>query len=144
MGEVVNSYGYGAQAEAERVLGWHRGTIRKGIHEVKSGITCIDNFQNRGRKKAEEKNPKLLEQIKEIVENESQADPKMNSERVYIRMTANAVREELKKRYDYTDNDLPVRFTISRKLNEMGYSLKKVRKTIPKKRFHKQMKYSKI
>jgi len=85
-----------------------------------------------------------LEQIKEIVENESQADPKMNSERVYIRMTANAVREELKKRYDYTDNDLPVRFTISRKLNEMGYSLKKVRKTIPKKRFHKQMKYSKI
>ena len=68
------------------------------------------------------------------MENESQADPAMNSERMYIRMTANAVREELKKRFGYAEDELPVRFTISCKLNEMGYNLKKVRKTIPKKR----------
>ena len=46
-----------------------------------------------------EKNPKLLEQIRQIVENESQADPAMNSERMYIRMTVNAVREELKTHF---------------------------------------------
>ena len=67
---------------------------------MKSGIVCIDNFKGRGRKKAEEKNPKLLEQIRQIVENESQADPAMNSERMYIKMTANAVREELKPALD--------------------------------------------
>ena len=144
MGEVVSSYSYGAQSEAERVLGWCRSTIRKGLHEIKSGIICVDNFHARGRKKAEEKNPNLLDHIRQIVENESQADPGMNSERVYIRMTANAVREELKKRFKYTEEELPVRFTISRKLNQMGYSLKKVRKTIPQKRFQKRMKYLKI
>ena len=134
MAEVVKAYGLGAQREAEARLKWCRNTIKKGSHEMKSGIICIDNFQGRGRKKAEEKNPKLLEQIKQIVENESQADPAMNSERMYIRMTANAVREELKKRFGYAEDELPVRFTISCKLNEMGYNLKKVRKTIPKKR----------
>jgi hypothetical protein len=134
MAEVVKAYGLGAQREAEVRLKWCRNTIKKGSHEMKSGIVCVDNFQGRGRKKAEEKKPKLLEQIKQIVENESQADPAMNSERMYIRMTANAVREELKKRFGYAEDELPVRFTISCKLNEMGYNLKKVRKTIPKKR----------
>jgi len=33
----------------------NRVTIRKGVHELKSGIECADNFQGRGRKKAEEK-----------------------------------------------------------------------------------------
>ena len=68
----------------------------------------------------------------------------MNSERVYIRMTANAVRDQLKERFNYREDELPVRFTISRKLNQIGYSLKKVRKTIPKKRSPKQMQYLKI
>jgi len=144
MGEVVSTYGYGAQLEAEAVLGWSRVTIRKGVHELKSGIECIDNFQGRGRKKAEEKNPKLLDQIKQIVEGETQADPAMNSERMYIKITANSVREQLKKLYNYKEEELPVRYTISCKLNQMGYSLKKVRKTIPKKRSPKQMKYLKI
>ena len=97
MAEVVKAYGLGAQREAEAKLKWCRNTIKKGSHEMKSGIVCIDNFKGRGRKKAEEK--KLLEQIRQIVENESQADPAMNSERMYIRMTANAVREELKTRF---------------------------------------------
>jgi len=63
---------------------------------------------------------------------------------LYIKITANAVRKELKKSFKYTDEELPARITISRKLNQMGYSLKKVRKTIPKKRFLRQIKYSKI
>ena len=144
MANVVNAYGRGAQTEAEKVLGWCRTTIRKGQCEVKSKINCIDNFCARGRKKAEEKNPKLLEHIRQVVDNEIQADPAMNSERVYIRMTANAVRKQLKKRFEYTDDELPARITVSRKLNQMGYFLKKVRKTIPKKRSLKQTKYSKI
>ena len=56
MAEVVKAYGLGAQREAEARLKWCRNTIKKGSHEMKSGIICIDNFQGRGRKKAEEKN----------------------------------------------------------------------------------------
>ena len=117
---------------------------KKRVNELKSGIECADNFQGRGRKKAEEKNPKLLEQIKQIVDSEAQADPAMNSERMYIKITANSVREQLKKLFNYKEEELPVRYTISCKLNQMGYSLKKVRKTIPKKRSPKQMKSLKI
>jgi hypothetical protein len=35
---------------AERELGWNRGTIRKGLHELEHGIVCIDAYSSRGRK----------------------------------------------------------------------------------------------
>ena len=40
MAETVCSIGEGGQRIAETVLGWNRGTIRKGMHELKSGINC--------------------------------------------------------------------------------------------------------
>jgi len=68
----------------------------------------------------------------------------MNSNRLYIKMTANQVRNQLRERFNYSDSILPSRITINRKLNENGWHLKKVRKTIPKKKFQKQMLFSKI
>jgi hypothetical protein len=73
------------------------------------------------------------------VEPDAQADPAMNSDRLYIKFTANEVRKQLQKRFNYTDSEIPSRITISRKLNENGWHLKKVRKTIPQKKFQKQM-----
>ena len=32
----------GGQRRAEEELGWNRGTIRKGMHELESGIRCED------------------------------------------------------------------------------------------------------
>ena len=49
MAETVNALGCGGQRKAETILGWCRKTIRKGQHEVRTGITCIDNFKGRGR-----------------------------------------------------------------------------------------------
>ncbi len=40
----------GGASRAERELGWNRKTIRKGMHEVESGLTCVDAFGARGRK----------------------------------------------------------------------------------------------
>lgn len=37
MAQVVQSLGRGRAAQVERELGWHRGTIRKGQHELKHG-----------------------------------------------------------------------------------------------------------
>jgi hypothetical protein len=134
MAETVNELGYGAQSACEKQLGWCRNTIRKGQKETKASVICIDNFQGRGRKKAEEINPRLLADIKSIVEPDAQADPAMNSDRLYIKFTANEVRKQLKKRFGYEGSSLPSRITISRKLNQNGWHLKKVRKTIPKKK----------
>jgi len=67
-----------------------------------------------------------------------------NSDRIYIKFTANAVRKHLKERFNYTDDVLPSRSAISRKLNENKWHLKKVRKTIPKKKYQRLMQYLKV
>lgn len=57
--QTVISLGYGGQLLAQQELGWDRNTIRKGIRELTSGITCVDNYSARGRYKAELHLPNL-------------------------------------------------------------------------------------
>ncbi len=64
MASTVQSLGLGGQRLAQSELGWNRDTIRKGTRELKSGITCVDNMSGKGRYKAEEHLPNLLEDIK--------------------------------------------------------------------------------
>ena len=54
MARTVRCLGADGQRRAERELGWSRVTIRKGVHELSSGIRCVDAFSARGRKRAEE------------------------------------------------------------------------------------------
>ena len=44
MARTVKELGPGGQRRAERDLGWSRMTIRKGTHELTSGVTCLDAF----------------------------------------------------------------------------------------------------
>jgi len=60
MARTVQALGEGGQRRAKRELGWNRGTIRKGMHEVESGIICVDAYSSRGRKRSEEHLPNLL------------------------------------------------------------------------------------
>lgn len=62
--QIVEELGYGGQLLASRELGWDRHTLRKGIKELKTGISCIDNYSARGRKKIESHLPRLLDDIK--------------------------------------------------------------------------------
>jgi len=45
MAKTVKELGSGGQRRAERELGWNRGTIRKGTHELDSGFKCLDAFR---------------------------------------------------------------------------------------------------
>jgi hypothetical protein len=60
MAQTVKELGKGGQRRAQDLLGWDRTTIRKGMHELESGITCVDAFNARGRKRAEGHLPNLL------------------------------------------------------------------------------------
>jgi hypothetical protein len=134
MARTVRELGPGGQSVAERELGWNRETIRKGRHELTSGITCLDAFGLRGRKPAEAHLPHLLEDIRALVDSQSQADPQFRSRRLYTRLSAPEVRRQLIAQYGYTDDALPTAETIGVKLNTLGYILKKVAKTHPQKR----------
>jgi hypothetical protein len=46
-------------------------------------------------------------------------------------MTASEVRRQLIAQYGYTEEELPTSETIRRKLNDLGYTLKRVLKTKP-------------
>ena len=139
MARTVQALGKGGQRRAERELGWNRVTIRKGLHEVKSGVVCVDAFSSRGRKRVEEHLPNLLVDLKALVDSQSQADPQFRTNRLYTRLTAAEVRAQLIAQYGYTDEQLPTVETIGVKLNELGYYPKKIAKTQPQKKFQKLM-----
>lgn len=69
--QIVMELGYGGQLLAQKELGWDRNTIRKGIKELTTGITCVDNYSLKGRWKVEEHLPNLLEDIKNLVDSHS-------------------------------------------------------------------------
>ena len=139
MARTVQALGPGGQRLVERELGWNRGTIRKGMHEVERGIVCLDAFSSRGRKRCEEHLPNLLTDLKALVDSQSQADPQFRTNRLYTRLTAAEVRSQLIAKFGYTDEELPTAETIGTKLNELGYYPKKVAKTQPQKKSQKPM-----
>jgi hypothetical protein len=139
MARTVKELGRGGQQRAARELGWGRMTIRKGMRELDSGITCVDAFALRGRKRAEEHLPHLLTDIKAIVDSQSQTDPQFRTNRLYTRLTATEVRRQLIAQKGYSDAELPTAETIGTKLNDLGYYPKKVAKSQPQKKSQKPM-----
>jgi hypothetical protein len=134
MAQVVQAMGRGGQRWAEVHLGWCRDTIRKGTHELRSGMTCVDAFSSRRRKPAEEHLPRLLDDIRSIADGQSQADPKFQTNRLFTRISAAEVRRQLIAVKGYTDAELPTQQTINTKLNLLGYRLTKVAKCRPQKK----------
>ncbi len=125
------------QREAQRLLGWDRDTLRKGLHELHSGITCCDAFSARGRKPAEFPLPRLLDDIRDLVQDQCQTDPTFQTTRLYCRLTAAEVRQQLIERKGYTDDALPTIQTITTKLNGLGFRLRKVAKCRPQKKYRR-------
>lgn len=136
---VARSYGRGGQRRAAAEFGWGRNTIRKGEHELRTGIGCIDGFVLRGVKPVEENLPNLRADIRDIVEELSQTDPTLKTTQIYRRITAAEVRRQLQEQKGYTDEQLPTERTIRTRLNDMGYKPAKVRKSKPKKKSPKPM-----
>jgi hypothetical protein len=134
MAKTVAAMGRGGQTWAEAHLGWNRETIRKGMHELRTGMTCVDAFHCRRRKPAEEHLPRLLEDIRAIADGQSQADPKFQTKRLFTRISAKEVRSQLIATKGYTDAELPTQQTINKKLNLLGFRLTKVAKSRPQKK----------
>ncbi len=95
LARTVAELGPGGQRRAEREWGWSRMTIRTGQQELRSGIACVDAFGLRGRKKAEEHLPHLLEDIRAIVDSQSQTDPQFPTTRLSTRLSAAEVRRQV-------------------------------------------------
>jgi hypothetical protein len=133
MADTVGTLQLG-QRQAQQLFGWGRETLRKALHERRSGITCVDAFRCRGRKPAEFHLPRLLVDIQDLVHDHVQTDPTFQTTRQYCRLTAAEVRRQLIDRKGYTDAQLPSVKTITEKLNALGFRLRKVAKCRPQKK----------
>jgi len=128
--EVCLSLCEGSPRQAERRFGWGRETIAKGLHEYHSGLHCLENFAARGRRRSEDQDPQLAQDIRAIVEPRTDADPELKSARRYTNLSAAEVRAALRAR-GYRDADLPKERTMRDILNRMGDRLKRIEKGQP-------------
>jgi len=134
MANVARLMGRGGQLRAEIELGWDRKTIIKGTKELDSGFDCFDNFSGRGRNCIELKLPNLLDDIRQIVDPVSQCDPTFRTTELYSPISAREVYRRLIEDKQYSHDQLPTMRTISSKLNQLGFHLKKVTKCKPQKK----------
>jgi hypothetical protein len=125
MANVAEDYFQGSARKTETYMGWNRDTVQLGLHERRTGIRCVDYYQGRGRHKSETRLPNLEEDIRSLVDDHAQADPKLKSTFLYARISARAVREALIQEKGYSDAELPNRQSINNILNRLGYRLKK-------------------
>ena len=132
--QVTLDYLGGSVWKAERVFGWSHHTVRLGLNERRTGITCLGNFSARGKHKTEEKWPELEADMRALADPESQADPKFQSPFLDTRMTAKAMRQALIDQKGWTDEELPHVTTIGQILNRLGYKMRRVQKTKPLKK----------
>jgi hypothetical protein len=128
MARVAQTLGRGGPSLLQRELGWSRDTIRKGAMELRSGLICYDNYTARGRKRVESRLPNLLSDIRAIADQHSQTDPSFESNRLYLRLSAASVRSQLIEQKGYREEALPSEEVIRQRLNELGYTLRAVKK----------------
>jgi len=134
MAEVTLKLWDGNPRIAERRFGWGRETVAKGLHELKQGVRCVENFSARGRPRLEDKTPQLAQDIRAIVEPHTQADPELKSQRRYSNLSAADVLQALQTKNGYAQESLPSERTMRDILNRMNYRLKRIRKGKPLKK----------
>ncbi len=118
---------------AESVFGWGRDNVTLGMNELRTGIICKNDLSNRCKPKSEEKNPKLLEDIRTIMDQKSHADPSMRTNLSYTKLSVSNVRIALIEK-GWATEYLPGIRALSNLLNRNGYQLRSVTKNRVKKK----------
>ena len=142
MGDVTLSLLDGKPGVAEDVFGWNRSTVELGMNEFRTKILCLNDLSSRHKPKAEEKDPRLLADIIEIMNPHSQAEPRLRTTLLYTDMTAKAVYNALVQK-GWAEETLPTVRTISNVLERHHYRLRTVAKTKVQKRLRTQRRSSK-
>ena len=133
--QVAVDYCQGSPRKAETIFGWGRVTVQTGLDELQTGIPRNHRHSDRGRRKAEDKLPQLEEDIRRLLEPQSQIDPKFQSTFLFTRATGQAVWEALRLNRDvYSPEDLPSVRTMRRVMNRSGFRLRRVQKAKPAKK----------
>jgi hypothetical protein len=128
MAEVTTILLDGKPRVAEDTFGWSRFTVSLGMNELKTGIICHNDLSLRRKPKTEEKHPKLLVDIQELMAPECHADPHLRTTLAYTNKTAASVCDALVAK-GWSPEIVPSVRTMSDILMRLGYRLRSVAKT---------------
>jgi hypothetical protein len=131
MASVVKGLGRGGARQAQIQLGWDRTTVRKGLHELNSGMVCVDAVTQRGRKPMEAKLPHLEADLRAMGEATCQTDPTFRTTQLYRRLTAGEARRRLIEELGYDPATVPSERSLRRKLSALGFKPRRVAKSKP-------------
>jgi len=129
--EVTREYLDGNARQAERIFGWNRKTVDKGLVEQAFGVELVTPPDARGRPRSEDRDARLGPAIDAEMDEHAQADPKFQTAWSYTRATAANVRQETAARWSEDPASLPSERTFRRMLNRRGIRLRRVQKTKP-------------
>jgi hypothetical protein len=131
---MAEKYCNGSARLAEKIFGWNRETVKKGLGEKRTGIICVGaQSAFSGNKTWEEKHPEIAQTLRKLAEEHSQQDPTFKTTLSYTRLTAKEALNQLRA-LGYTEEQLPSQSSMSVILNRMGYRLRKVVKAKPQKK----------
>ena len=131
-------YCRGNARKAERVLGWNRDTVELGLHERRTGLTCVGaQGVCCGTWRWEEKYPAAAEALWRLAEAHCQQDPSFRGALSYTRLTAAEALQRLRAQ-GFPEEALPSPSTMAAVLNRNGYRLRRVVKAKPQKNSRKR------
>lgn len=134
MADATKTLLNGKARVAEDVFGWGRTTVELGVNELRTGMVCVNDLSERRKPKTEEKYPKMLVDIRCIMDPKSHAQSHLRTRFSYTNMTASAVRTALLEK-GWSAEAVPTVRTLSNLLNRQDYRLRRVVKTqVQKKR----------
>lgn len=142
MGDVTLSLLDGKHRVAEDAFGWGRSTVKLGINEFQTGISCVNDISARHKPRIEERHPELLVEIQAIMEPHSETDSHLRTTLMHTNMTAKAVYNALLEK-GWSAESLPTVRTISNILIRQDYRLRTVAKTKVQKKQQKPTQSSK-
>ena len=129
----------GSARLAESLFGWNRHAIEQGLHERRSGITCL------GGQKAccgnllwEDRHPGAAAALWALAESHCQQEPTFQSTLAYTRLTAAEALRQLRGQ-GFAEDALPSPSTMAEVLNRNGYRLRPVVKAKPQKKSRRPM-----
>ena len=135
--EMALKYCGGSPRQAEAVFGWSRHAVELGLHERRTGITCVGaQAAFCGNKLWEDKHPDVAEALWRLAESQSQQDPSFRTAFSYTRLTAQGALDQLRGQ-GFAEEALPSPSTMAEVLNRNGYRLRPVVKAKPQKKSRK-------
>jgi hypothetical protein len=129
----------GSARQAEAAFGWGRQAVELGLHEQRTGVTCLSAQRVcAGNKRWEEKHPEVAEALWALAQSHSQPDPTFRTTLAYTRLTAAEALKQLRAQ-GFAQEVLPCVSTMAEVLNRNGYRLRPVLNAKPQKKSPKRM-----